>query len=182
MCAHVKQQLHFQVGMISAMRITPLPILKYSQQINIWKLTLVERMIPLKHSHSIFISLSALDLVFCMHVGTRGRNKMYSIWNNALSWMKWYFTEKNIYSYQNFFCFAGYWFEVFWWFCFSLLGGLWILRLFLHFTVDTAERKVFQSFTVTIFFSLHNWIMCQSSRKPDSKYRISIIPIIASSH
>lgn len=94
MCAHVKQQLHFQVGMISAMRITPLPILKYSQQINIWKLTLVERMIPLKHSHSIFISLSALDLVFCMHVGTRGRNKMYSIWNNALSWMKWYFTEK----------------------------------------------------------------------------------------
>lgn len=75
MCAHAKQLLHFQVGMISAMRITPLPI----SDNNIWKLTLVERIIPLKHSHSIFTSLSALDLVFCMHVGAKGRSKMSSI-------------------------------------------------------------------------------------------------------
>lgn len=86
-------------------------------------------------------------------------------------------SQKNIWSYQNLFCFTGFGFEVFCLFCFRLLIGLWVFSLFLCFTV--VEKKIFQNSTVKIF-SLHKLIMCHSSRKSDTKYKISIIPNIAS--
>lgn len=68
MCAHVKQLLYFQIWMTSAMRITPLSSSKYSQQDNsVWKLILVERMIPLKHSHSIYFHFFVIIRYSVLH-------------------------------------------------------------------------------------------------------------------
>lgn len=77
MCAHVKQLLHFQIWMTSAMSITPLSSSKYSQQDNsIWKLTLVGRIIPLKHSHSIYFHFFVIITSGVLHACRNERKKL----------------------------------------------------------------------------------------------------------